>query len=523
MSLPGHKTKIVCTIGPASDSQETVEAMIRAGMNVARINFSHGDFPGHKRVIETVRAASSATGERVAIMADLPGPKMRIGDLAEEPVFLTPGSSLVLTTEQILGTRDRMSVTFPKLPQVVTPGDTLFLNDGFVQVQVLRTEATETYCRVQVGGELRSRKGLNLPGIDLGIRSFTDRDRECLKFALEAGVDAVSQSFVHSADDIAAVREAASEFGHDPFVVAKIERSSALEQIDGILHAADAIMIARGDLGVEVPIEKIAVIQKMLMGKANLLGKPVITATQMLESMTANNRPTRAESTDVANAILDGTDCVMLSAESAMGPYPVEAVSMLAKIAEASEPYVKAWVVRTRERDLCAPASPGLTELIAASVVATVDRATPAAVFVPHQQRGHGSEHRAVQTSRVGCRCEQAREDMSAPAILVRRVPGTRNRASRRLARIFPELAGRARNRRRPGSAYRRAFNESPGNQQPYGDHRSEVGQGSLLTVHRGDAERTYPGGTGIRPLIPWHAGTSAPTVPDLPPSSTRA
>ncbi|MEW6349865.1 MAG: pyruvate kinase [Thermodesulfobacteriota bacterium] len=383
MSLPGHKTKIVCTIGPASSSQETVEAMILAGMNVARINFSHGDFSGHKRIIETVRAASGATGRRVAIMGDLPGPKMRIGDLAEEPVLLTPGSSLALTTERILGTRDRMSVTFRKLPEVVTPGDTLFLNDGFIQVEVLRTEGTETLCRVLVGGEIRSRKGLNLPGIDLGMRSFTERDRECLKFALEAGVDAVSQSFVHSADDIRAVREAAAEFGHNPFVIAKIERSRALEQIDGILAAADAIMIARGDLGVEVPIERIAVVQKMLMGKANLLGKPVITATQMLESMTSNSRPTRAESTDVANAILDGTDCVMLSAESAMGPYPVEAVSMLARIAEAVEPYVEATVVRRQERDLCADTKPVLTDLIAASVVATVDRATPAAVFVP--------------------------------------------------------------------------------------------------------------------------------------------
>jgi pyruvate kinase len=230
-----------------------------------------------------------------------------------------------------------VSVSFNRLPRVVKPGDRLFLNDGLVQLKVDAVEGDDVRCHVVVGGELRSRKGLNMPGIDLGISAFTEHDRACLAFALEHGVDAVSQSFVETAADIAAVREAAREMGHRPFVIAKIERSSALDHYDEILAAADGVMVARGDLGVEVPIENIAITQKSLIARANLAGKPVITATQMLESMVGSRIPTRAEATDVANAILDGTDAVMLSAESAVGRFPEEAVAMLAKIAEATE------------------------------------------------------------------------------------------------------------------------------------------------------------------------------------------
>ena len=234
-----------------------------------------------------------------------------------------------------------------------------------------------------VGGELRSRKGLNLPGINLGITAFTDHDRSCLQFALENGVDAVSQSFVESAQDLVAVRQAAASFGFTPFIIAKIERSRALARMDEILEAADGIMIARGDLGVEIPIEQIALVQKQLMRQANLLGKPVITATQMLESMTANRRPTRAEATDVANAILDGTDCVMLSEESAMGKYPVESAAMLAKIAATIEPYRPAGTVRDALREVGPKRPMSLTDLIALSVETTLERISPAAVIVP--------------------------------------------------------------------------------------------------------------------------------------------
>jgi pyruvate kinase len=337
MSLPLHKTKIVATIGPASDSRAMMEGMILAGMNVARLNFSHGDFESHAQTMANLRAAARSVGRRLAILADLPGPKIRIGQLASEPVELRVGDSLTLTSEEVLGDTGRITTSFSSLPRVVKAGDILFLNDGLIQLKVVGVEGDDVLCRVEVGGELRSRKGLNLPGIDLGISAFTERDRECLRFALGHGIDAVSQSFVESADDVIAVRQAAEEVGHRPLIIAKIERSGALRHIEEILAAADGIMIARGDLGVEIPIEEIAVVQKSLMRKANLRGKPVITATQMLESMTTNRRPTRAEATDVANAILDGTDCVMLSSESAMGEYPVEAVAMLAKIAAATE------------------------------------------------------------------------------------------------------------------------------------------------------------------------------------------
>src|SRR5215468_6392843 len=338
MPLPPNKTRIVATIGPASDSTAILEKMIRAGMNIARLNFSHGDFARHERVIGNIRTAARTVGRPVAIMADLPGPKMRIGNFAAEKVDLKKGDRFTLTVEDVVGDQRRASVSFARLPKVVKHGDLLSLNDGYVQLEVAQVNGGEVACVVKVGGELRSRKGLNLPGIDLGISAFTDRDRECLKFALGQGVDALSQSFVESATDIHAVRQAAREFGASPFLIAKIERSRALERLDEIMEAADGVMIARGDLGVEVPIERIALVQKSIMHRANQRAKPVITATQMLESMTSHRLPTRAEATDVSNAILDGTDALMLSGESAMGAFPVEAVAMLARIAAAVEP-----------------------------------------------------------------------------------------------------------------------------------------------------------------------------------------
>ncbi|HTY86090.1 MAG TPA: pyruvate kinase [Candidatus Acidoferrum sp.] len=381
--LPAHKTKIVATIGPASNSQPVLEQMIRAGLNVARLNFSHGEFASHRQNILNLRAAARAVGRPVAIMADLSGPKMRIGNLGVDKIELKAGDSFTLTTAQVAGDARRVSVSFSRLPQVVKRGDPLSLNDGYLQLEVAEVSGAEVKCVVKVGGELRSRKGLNLPGISLGISAFTERDRECLKFALAEGVDAVSQSFVEGAADVQAVRQAAREFGHDPFLIAKIERSRALERLDEILDAADGIMIARGDLGVEVPIERIAVVQKDIMRRANRRARPVITATQMLESMTAYRLPTRAEATDVSNAILDGTDCVMLSGESAMGAFPVEAVAMLAKIAAAVEPARRHVTVKERYTgvDLTGRIRP--EHLIAVSVEASLEYLQPAAVFVP--------------------------------------------------------------------------------------------------------------------------------------------
>jgi pyruvate kinase len=337
MRLPEHKTKIVATIGPASNSPEILESLIRAGMNIARLNFSHGNFEQHAEVIKHIRKASKAAGRRVAIMADLPGPKMRLGTIQPDPIQLVSGDTFTLTSEDITGSSRRVSMSFEPLPRVVKPDDRLFLNDGLVQLLVDQVEGKEVRCTVAVGGELRSRKGLNLPGINLGISAFTDHDRKCLEFALACGVDAVSQSFVESSADIEMVRAAAAGLGKTPFIIAKIERYESITHFDEILAATDGVMVARGDLGVEVPIYEMAILQKQLIAKANLAGKPVITATQMLESMTSSRLPTRAEATDVANAILDGTDCVMLSGESATGKFPEESVAMLAKIAAFTE------------------------------------------------------------------------------------------------------------------------------------------------------------------------------------------
>jgi pyruvate kinase len=383
MPFPTHKTKIVATIGPASDSPEMLERLIRAGLNVARLNFSHGDFSGHAEVVTRIRAAERATGRRVAIMADLPGPKMRLGKIAPEPIQLVPGDRFTLTSEDIVGDARRVSMSFEPLPRVVKPGNRLFLNDGLVQLVVDRVTGQNVECTVAVGGELRSRKGLNLPGIDLGISAFTEHDRACLEFALGAGVDAVSQSFVERAADLETVRAAAAKIGRVPFIIAKIERSDALAHFDEILAAADGIMVARGDLGVEVPIEEIAHTQKQLIAKANLAGKPVITATQMLESMVSSRLPTRAETTDVANAILDGTDCVMLSGESAMGKFPEEAVTMLAKIAAFTEAHRPRKSLADRRELLHEPSETSGGDRMASLVEHALDTVPCDAVLAP--------------------------------------------------------------------------------------------------------------------------------------------
>jgi pyruvate kinase len=381
--LPAHKTRIVCTIGPASESPVIMDQLLLAGMNVARLNFSHGTFEDHRRIIGNLRGSSRRTGRRLAIMADLPGPKMRIGTLAAEPVLLHPGNPFTLTTDAIVGDGARASVDFPRLPASVRKGDTLYLNDGIIRLEVEEVRGNDVACRVIAGGELRSRKGLNVPGVELGIGAFTARDRECLEFALERGVDAVSQSFVGSAEDIHEVRRATRAAGCNPVIIAKIERAVALGRIDEILGASDGIMVARGDLGVEIPIERIAIEQKRLVHRANLLGKPVITATQMLESMTENARPTRAEATDVANAVIDGTDCVMLSGESAMGKYPVEAVRTLARIAGAAEPFRTGQFVAQAVRTVIDSGTVAPSDLVSMSIEKILAGMSVAAVIVP--------------------------------------------------------------------------------------------------------------------------------------------
>jgi pyruvate kinase len=383
MPLPKNKTKIVATIGPASETPEMLARLIRAGLNVARLNFSHGDFAGHAERIRRIRSAAERLGRRVAIMADLPGPKMRVGKIEPEPIQLRCGEDFTLTVEEITGNSQRVSVSFKDLPGVVKPGDRLFLNDGLVELTVAHVSGREVHCKVSAGGELRSKKGLILPGIALGISAFTNHDRACLEFALQQGVDAVSQSFVETAADIQAVRTAAQAVGTRPFIVAKIERLNAITRFDEILDASDGIMVARGDLGVEVPIEEMAILQKRIIARAHIAGKPVITATQMLESMVASRLPTRAEATDVANAVLDGTDAVMLSGESAVGQFPEEAVAMLTKIAaytEAHRPPVRLAELRARLQQ--GPPSTK-TDAMADIVEAALEIVPRAVVFVP--------------------------------------------------------------------------------------------------------------------------------------------
>jgi len=378
MRYPANKTKIICTIGPATESITMMESLLRAGMNIARLNFSHGDFSSHGEIIKKLRKASKETGQRLAIMADLPGPKMRIGELKKEPIELEVGAEFILTTDEIMGDQHRVSVTFKELPSIVKTGDKLFLNDGLISLLVKEVNANDVCCEVRSGGELRSRKGLNLPGIDLGFSAFTNHDRDCLEFALKAGVDAVSQSFVANKEDIIDLKKAASDMGFNPFVIAKIERSGALDNLDSILKVSDGIMVARGDLGVEIPISSMAVIQKQIMKTASQFCKPVITATQMLESMIEHRRPTRAEATDVANAILDGTDAVMLSGESAMGNHPIDATAMLSEIAVATEPHYK--MDRALER---LGSKKKVEELIAHNLQLSVRNVEPAAVITP--------------------------------------------------------------------------------------------------------------------------------------------
>ena len=383
MTLPANKTKLVCTLGPASEGPDILLQMLGAGMSIARLNYSHGDLIRHKAVIDAVRSAAALAGKRVAILADLPGPKIRIGQLSREPIDVERGDPFTLTTDVIVGDRRRVSVSFQRLPTVVRPGDILFLNDGIVRLEVVDVQARDVRCSILAGGELRSRKGLNLPGIDLGTSAFTERDRVCLKSALEGGADAIGQSFVETPADVEAVRTAAAELGYRPFIIAKLERAGALAHVDEILEAADGIMVARGDLGVEIPIETIALVQKHLIGRASLRGKPVIVATQLLESMVEHARPTRAEATDVANAILDGADCLMLSEESAMGKRPVEAVSMLAKIASATEPHRTDALLRDPFPDRGGDGDSRLMDLVSRNVQHTVDYVSPTAVVVP--------------------------------------------------------------------------------------------------------------------------------------------
>jgi pyruvate kinase len=335
MSTPGNlrRAKIVATLGPASSSEETFRKLVRAGLDVARLNFSHGSHEQKTELIAMVRKVGREEGKPICILADLQGPKIRTGVLVDhKPVLLHAGERLIITPEQIEGTAAKVSTVFTTLAENLKPGDQILLSDGLIELRVVEIQGADVVTEIVNGGMLGEKKGINLPGVAIKVPSLTEKDEIDLEFCLKAGADTVAVSFVQTADDVRYVKRRIAELGSDAWVIAKLEKPQAIDHLDSILEAADAIMVARGDLGVEVPPEKVPAIQKHIIRRAAEYRKPVITATQMLESMVENPRPTRAEASDVANAIYDGSDAVMLSAESAAGKYPVEAVAMMNKI-----------------------------------------------------------------------------------------------------------------------------------------------------------------------------------------------
>jgi len=332
-----RRTKIVCTIGPASDGVEVIKKILLAGMNVARLNFSHGTHEEHGRRITSIRRAAGEVGKNAAIMLDTKGPEIRLGLLKEEPVVLSEGALVTLTTENIKGDRDRLPVNYPGLPGDVRAGDTILVADGLIALKVLSTSDTEIRCRVENGGELTSQKGVNVPGVTVNLPAVTEKDIQDIQFGIEHRLDLIAASFVRKSSDVLAIRQILEEAGADIDIIAKIENREAVNNLDEIIKVSDGVMVARGDLGVEIPVEEVPLVQKAIIERCNRAGKPVVTATQMLESMIHNPRPTRAEASDVANAIFDGTDAVMLSGETAAGKYPVEAVETMARIAQRAE------------------------------------------------------------------------------------------------------------------------------------------------------------------------------------------
>lgn len=332
-----RKTKIVCTIGPASASTEMQIELIKAGMNVARINFSHGSAEVYEKRIQNLRSAVARTGQPIAILADLQGPKIRVGEMEADKVYLPKGSIVNVTSENIIGSARRFTINYPSLTRDVGIGNVIFLDDGLLELKVIELKENDLICSVEVGGDLAPRKGVTLPGVLVDLPAVTKKDIEDIIRAVKLEVDYLAISFVRRAEHIKKVREILADNGASIDLVAKIESKEAIEHLDEIIAEADAVMVARGDLGVEIPPETVPIVQREIIQKCNAAGKPVITATQMLESMKKSPRPTRAEVTDVAHAILDGTDAIMLSGETAIGEYPVEAVKVMNKTANVIE------------------------------------------------------------------------------------------------------------------------------------------------------------------------------------------
>ncbi|SES93514.1 pyruvate kinase [Paenibacillus sp. NFR01] len=333
-----RKSKIVCTIGPASESLENIKKLILAGMNVARLNFSHGDYEEHGNRINVIRQASKELGKTVAILLDTKGPEIRTGKLEVEPIELVQDEYLTLTTEEILGDQNRISVTYSDLPNDVQVGSTILIDDGLIGLTVVDIQGTEIKTRIVNGGTIKSKKGVNVPGVAISLPGITEKDTNDIIFGIGQDIDFIAASFVRKASDVLEIRALLEKHNASHIqIISKIENQQGVDNLDEILAVSDGLMVARGDLGVEIPAEDVPLVQKQMIAKCNVAGKPVVTATQMLDSMQRNPRPTRAEASDVANAIFDGTDAIMLSGETAAGKYPVESVLTMSRIAEKAE------------------------------------------------------------------------------------------------------------------------------------------------------------------------------------------
>jgi len=346
-----RKTKIVCTLGPAANDEETLRQLIEAGMNVARFNFSHGLHDEQKSRLERLKKVREEMGKPVAALLDTKGPEIRLGNFENGGIVLEKGQEFTLTTdESVIGTQDIVSITYKELPSDVKAGNHILIDDGLIDMLVLSVEGNEIHCRVENGGKVGNKKGVNVPDVDLSMEFISPKDHDDIVFAVENGYDFIAASFVRTAQDVLDIRKILEEKkGTDIKIISKIENMQGVKNIDEIIEVSDGIMVARGDMGVEIPLEDVPVIQKMIIKKVVAAGKIVITATQMLDSMIRNPRPTRAEATDVANAIYDGTGAVMLSGETANGDYPVEAVKTMAKIAERTEKDIN-YVERLKKR-----------------------------------------------------------------------------------------------------------------------------------------------------------------------------
>ncbi|MEE8420028.1 MAG: pyruvate kinase [Dehalococcoidales bacterium] len=385
--LPRQRTRIVCTIGPATNTAAMIGQLIKAGMDVARLNLSHGSLDQHASCVEMVRKLSAALSRPVAVLMDIPGPKYRTGYMRQKSISLVKGAEITLTTRQIEGDDNVVPVNIATLPKDARVGSRILVDDGAIQLKVIAVDKTEVKCRVIVGGQLTAGRGVVLPGVRTSAPFVTDRLKQMVDFAADQAPDYIAVSFVNCPEDVVQIREILSRRKVKIPLIAKIEKELAVKKFDSILAVSDAVMVARGDLGVDIPLEKVPLVQKDIIGKCNRAGKPVITATQMLESMISAARPTRAEVTDVANAIFDGTDAIMLSAETSVGKYPVQAVRMMGQIARETEkklPYEdmlikrSAWIVPQTDELLAYDACHNADKLGAAAIVAFTESGSTA-------------------------------------------------------------------------------------------------------------------------------------------------